>query len=130
MEEIAQGYLPGRRLVERLREVRSAGRTRRYRTVKVGVGVQRVELEERCAAALFRAMWPFTEGRRVRKRRYVVALADATWMVDEFTDRRLVLAEVELRRPDAPVELPAWLAAVVVREVTDESAYVNAVLAC
>jgi CYTH domain-containing protein len=130
MEEIEQGYLPGRRLIERLRVVRSQGRTTRYRTVKVGSGVQRVEVEEPCPAALFRAMWPFTAGRRVRKRRHLVPVGDAVWAVDEFTDRDLVLAEIELPSHDAVVEYPAWLAAVIVREVTDDATYVNAVLAC
>jgi CYTH domain-containing protein len=129
IEEMEQGYLPGRRLIERLRIVRSQGRTTRFRTVKLGSGVQRVEVEERCPAALFRAMWPFTEGRRVRKRRHLVADGDAVWAIDEFTDRDLVLAEIELPSHDAVVEYPVWLAAVIIREVTDDATYVNAVLA-
>lgn len=126
---IAQGYLPGRRLIERLRTEHDGRRLRRWRTVKVGQGLVRTELEEPCSARLFDAMWPFTEGRRVHKRRHRVVAGDLTWEIDEFTDRDLVLAEVELPQAEAAAPLPAWLAPWVVREVTDEPAYVNAVLA-
>ena len=51
------------------------------------------------------------------------------WEVDEFLDRTLVVAEIELSSPDALVELPPWLRAVMDREVTDEPEYANARLA-
>ena len=51
------------------------------------------------------------------------------WEIDVFTDRELVLAEVELPAVDAAVAIPAWLTPVLDREVTGDSAYVNAVLA-
>jgi len=41
----------------------------------------------------------------------------------------LVLAELELPSVDTPVELPGWLAEVLIREVTDEPWYVNRQLA-
>jgi len=130
VQHIEQGYLPGTELVERVRRVREGRRTQRYRTVKLGRGLQRQEVEERCSAALFEALWPFTAERRVLKRRHVVVEGPHTWVVDEFTDRALVLVEIELPRLDTVVALPPWLTAVLDREVTDESAYVNAVLAC
>ena len=89
----------------------------------------RIEFEEGIEAGLFAALWPLTEGARVRKRRYRVRAGRHVFEIDEFLDRRLVLAEVELTRPDEPVELPPWLAQVVLREVTDEPGFTNLELA-
>lgn len=129
-DRIEQGYLPGERLVERVRRVTAAdGTVRGFRTVKAGEGVARLEIEEETSPELLDALWPLTAGRRVLKERHVVDDGGLRWEVDRFTDRELALAEVEL--PDAATEpaLPAWLAPYVVREVTGERAYVNAVLA-
>jgi CYTH domain-containing protein len=127
--EIEQGYVPGDHLIERLRHVRENGTERWFRTVKFGQGLVRTELEEEMMPGLFAIMWPLTEGKRVRKRRYVVAEGALTWEIDEFLDRDLVLAEVELPSADTPVEVPAWLAPAVVREVTGEDAFANEKLA-
>jgi CYTH domain-containing protein len=74
-------------------------------------------------------MWPLTEGRRLRKRRYAIVDGPLTWQIDEFLDRPLVLAEVELPSESVIVEPPTWLAPVVVREVTNEPDFTNASLA-
>lgn len=126
---IEQGYLPGERLIERLRREVSDGGERWTRTVKMGAGVVRTELEESTTRETFEAMWPLTSGRRVIKRRHRIAEGALTWEIDEFTDRDLVLAEVELKDPSQQPDLPAWLTAAVVREVTGEPEYVNANLA-
>jgi CHAD domain-containing protein/CYTH domain-containing protein len=128
-ELIEQGYLPGDRLIERLRRITARSGVSRYRTVKVGTGITRIELEEPATGDVFDTMWPLTEGRRVTKRRHEIRDGDITWQIDEFTDRELVLAEVELRHASDAPELPAWLAPFFVREVTNEPAYVNAHLA-
>jgi CYTH domain-containing protein/CHAD domain-containing protein len=127
--EIVQGYLPGERLVERLRRVKDDGGTSFYRTVKLGRGIVRTEVEEETTRHVFDRMWPLTRGRRLNKRRWEIPDGALTWQVDEFTDRRLVLAEVELPAEDTAVEIPKWLRAHVVREVTGEDAYQNAQLA-
>ena len=124
-----QGYMPGERLVERLRAV-EAGRQRTYfRTVKIGAGVVRTELEEETSAEVFKAMWPLTKGKRLTKRRHRVPDGDLAWEIDEFTDRELVLAEVELPSAETQVEIPEWLAPFVEREVTGDVAYLNSTLA-
>jgi CYTH domain-containing protein len=128
-KEVEQGYLPGERLVERVRRVRDVATERYYRTVKLGSGVRRVEVEEEAPRELFEALWALTGGRRVSKRRHAVADGALTWEIDAFTDRDLVLAEVELPDADTAVVLPGWLAPYVVREVTDEPEFVNARLA-
>ena len=130
LRDIDQGYLPGTRVRERVRRIRSPdGETRFYRTLKFGEGVVRTEIEEEIDASMFDGLWALTEGRRIRKRRYAVPEGDHTWEIDEFLDRDLVLAEVELAEADETADLPTWLAPVVVRDVTDEPAYTNATLA-
>jgi CYTH domain-containing protein len=128
--DIDQGYLPGEKLVERLRREQShEGVVRHYRTVKLGSGVERIEVEEEADEPVFQHLWLLTGGRRLRKRRYVVPNGDDMWEIDEFLDRPLVLAELELERADAKVKIPDWLKPVLVREVTDEKEYTNRSLA-
>jgi CHAD domain-containing protein/CYTH domain-containing protein len=124
-----QGYLPGRKLIERVRRVRTSRSETHRRTVKLGSGVRRVEIEEGCDAALFSALWALTAGRRVRKRRYALPDGAHVWEIDAFDDRELTLAEIELAREDEEVAFPDWLAPYVEREVTDEPAYLNVNLA-
>jgi CHAD domain-containing protein/CYTH domain-containing protein len=126
---IQQGYLPGERLVERIRSVEEGKERRYFRTVKGGTGVARLELEEETTQGVFGTLWPLTDGRRVEKRRHRVRTADVTWEIDEFTDRPLVLAEVELPSADVAVAFPAWLAPYVDREVTGDPAWLNVSLA-
>lgn len=128
--EVDQGYLPGTRINERIRRMRSPTEARFYRTIKMGAGVDRFELEEETTEAFFLAVWPLTRGARVFKRRYFVPDADVVWEIDEFLDRPgLWLAEVELQSVDQRVVIPEWLRPVVEREVTDEGAYTNHALA-
>lgn len=126
---VEQGYLPGGLVRERLRRT-ARGRTVEYwRSIKAGRGVTRVEVEEPLDESLFARLWPLTEGSRVAKRRYLVSDGGVTWEVDEFLDRDLVVAEVELADPGQQVPLPSWLAEVLVREVTGEPEYLNSSLA-
>jgi CHAD domain-containing protein/CYTH domain-containing protein len=123
--EIEQGYLPGERLIERLRRVQSDAGVELVRTVKEGSGLTRLEIEEDVAPDVFARFWPLTDGRRLRKRRYRVPEGHLTWEIDEFLDRDLVLAEVELPEQRTEVPIPGWLQPHVDREVTEDSAYTN-----
>ena len=128
--EIDQGYIPGVRLLERLRRQRHRDGTIRYfRTVKVGSGVERMELEDETDKATFEHLWQLTEGRRLRKRRHLVPDGHLTWEVDEFTDRALHLAELEIETATTAIRIPDWLKPVLVRDVTDEREYTNRNLA-
>jgi CYTH domain-containing protein len=127
--EIEQGWLPGERLVERLRRLRWNGSEAWFRTVKAGAGLDRLEVEEATSAEVFDGIWPLTDGRRVRKRRYRIPAGDLIWEIDQFLDRDLVLAEVELAAVDTPVVPPEWLQPYLVREVTGEAEYENRHLA-
>ncbi|MBX3270592.1 MAG: CHAD domain-containing protein [Sandaracinaceae bacterium] len=126
---IEQGYLPGERLLERVRRTHGPRGVTHVRTVKLGAGIERVEVEEPCDEGVFATLYALTEGRRVHKERFRVADGALEWEIDGFLDRDLWLAEVELASPDAEVIVPDWLAPYVVREVTDEAEYVNARLA-
>jgi CYTH domain-containing protein len=132
--DIAQGYVPGERLHERIRRVTtSTGNGHRdvkyFRTVKTGEGVTRTELEEETTETVFETMWPLTRGRRLRKRRFAVDVDGRTWEIDEFRNRDLVLAEIELGSEDEDVVFPEWLAPAVQREVTTEPEFQNINLA-
>lgn len=127
--EIEQGWLPGERLRERLRHVRGPRGERFEHALKLGTGLERIEVEEPLDAAAFAGLWPATAGCRVHKRRTRVSVGAHLWELDEFLDRPLWLAEVELADPAERPEPPAWLAACIVREVTDEPAFTNLALA-
>jgi CHAD domain-containing protein/CYTH domain-containing protein len=128
--EIVQGYLPGERLQERIRRVRRRGEPPKYfRTVKLGSGISRTEIEEEADEATFRRLWSLTKGRRIRKLRFKVPDGGLTWEIDRFAGRRLVLAEIELPSEDFDVQIPAWLQEHVERDVTGEDEYVNINLA-
>jgi CHAD domain-containing protein/CYTH domain-containing protein len=123
--DIEQGYLPGERLIERLRRIRSDEGVELVRTLKAGTGLTRLELEEPVPPALFERLWPLTEGRRVHKQRFRISDGELTWEIDRFLDRDLVLAEVELNGRPLEVALPPWLEPLVDREVTEDEAYTN-----
>lgn len=127
---LVQGYLPGEAIVERLRKETSPdGKVRLLRTVKLGRGVERVEVEEEISEALFAQLWPATLGRRVHKRRHAIREGRHVFELDVFEDRELVLLEVELERADEAIDVPAWLSPWIEREVTDDPAYLNLNLA-
>ena len=126
---IDQGWLPGEKLVERVRRVRSDEATRWFRTIKIGHGLARIELEEEIDHELFRRLWRLTRGRRVSKRRYVYADEERVWEIDRFAGRELVVAETELKDTGESVTIPAWLERYVIREVTGDRRYENVNLA-
>ena len=63
-------------------------------------------------------------GAAIEKTRFEVPYGDHLWEVDVFDGRNkgLVVAEVELRRPDEEVDLPPWIG----DEVTGQPRYYNA----
>ena len=122
---LQQGYLPGESLVERIRSTSNGEGTRWVRTVKLGRGMARIEVEEDATDDLGAALFALTPGRRVTKLRYAVPDGSLTWEIDHFTDRDLVLAEVELPTEETQVVIPSWLAPYIVRDVTDEGEFTN-----
>jgi CYTH domain-containing protein len=127
---IEQGWLPGNVLRERLRRsIAANGTVQHTRTIKLGRPGARIEIEEAVDATLFDALWPHTIDARIRKRRHLVKDGQWTWEIDVFLDRDLVLAEIELDDSARQVDLPSWLAPFVVRDVTHDPSYLNAVMA-
>lgn len=63
----------------------------------------------------------------IEKTRHEVHCEGLVWEVDVFSgeDEEVVLADIELDRPDEPVRLPSWVG----REVTGDPAYSNSTLA-
>jgi len=128
-ERIAQGYVPGHKLHERVRRIETDNAIRLVRTVKLGHGVVRIEVEEETTPSIFESLWALTDGKRVRKIRYRVPAGELVWEIDAFEDRELFLAEIELPSEDTVVTIPEWLAPYVVREVTHDREYLNLSLA-
>lgn len=127
---IEQGWLPGRVIRERLRKrIDHDGGISYWRTIKVGAVSQRIELEEQIDENLFDSLWPLTRQARIHKHRHAVPFGHHVWEIDIFSDRPLVLAEIELRSLDEAIDIPDWLAPCIVREVTDDPAYLNSQLA-
>lgn len=134
--QIEQGYLapaPGdapAQLDGRLRRTLHADGSVAYvHTVKRGMGLVREETEREIDRATFEREWPRTEGRRILKVRTRIQEGPRTWEIDRFLNLPVALAECELPTVDTPLEVPAWLAPFIEREVTDEPAFRNSEMA-
>lgn len=123
--EIEQGYIPGASITERIRRAVSGSLVKCTRTVKLGSGVRRIEFEDEIEHGLFEKLWGATIGRRVTKERFVVSTHDGVWELDKFTDRNLVLLEIELSSEHEEVHMPEAFKAVLVREVTEDKKFTN-----
>jgi CYTH domain-containing protein/CHAD domain-containing protein len=125
--QIEQGYLAVDEEFEvRLRRIGGE----RLLTVKRGHGESREEIEVRLYSEQFEALWPLTEGRRLRKARHRLPLgAGLVVELDRYGSELagLLVAEVEFPSEQAShgFQPPAWLG----REVTGEAAYANQALA-
>lgn len=126
---IDQGYLPGIAIEERVRRTVDGERKQFHRTVKLGAGLERTEIEEELTEDEFQKLWRMTRGRRVHKQRYYVVEGDVTWEIDRFRNPAIIVAEVELASANGDVPFPSWLQSVLVREVTDDPEYSNAKIA-
>lgn len=139
--EIEQGYLApvaeGERALAEIgfpegrlrRVVEPNGAERFIHTVKSGSGVVRVEHEREISRAEFDTAWPRTSGRRLAKTRRRARVGGLVWEIDVFRDLPLVMAEVELDDAAQKFAMPAWIAALVEKEVSEDARYRNAALA-
>ena len=124
---LRQGYLAQERNVEvRVRVVDDA---EAWLTVKAGRGLVRTEVELPLQLEQAEALWVFTEGRRLTKRRYDVPLGKAEASIDVYDGELagLVVAEVEFGSEAAAEAFlpPPWFD----REVTGQAGWDNASLA-
>lgn len=122
--EIAQGYLSAD--PEATVRVRLRG-DRGFLTVKSkNEGSVRNEWEYEIPADDARRMLLLSRTPVLRKIRRLVPFGGLTWEIDFFSNPAgLILAEVEIPRPDYHVELPSWLGP----EVTGDPAYFNSAIA-
>lgn len=90
-------------------------------------GMSRQEYEYSIPVADAEELMQRCEGVVICKTRHIVPLGDVQWEVDVFEGENagLVIAEVELDRPDQPLQCPEWLG----EEVTEDRRFYNAELA-
>ena len=96
-------------------------------TVKSAVaGTTRDEYEYDIPVADADAMFALRDGALIAKTRHEVRIGADLWEVDVFAgdNAGLVVAEIELTRPDASFGRPDWLGA----EVTEDPRYYNSAL--
>jgi adenylate cyclase len=125
-DEIEQGYLAtGDDQEVRLRRKGE----RLLLTAKRGSGLTRDEAEVELESAAFGRLWPLTEGRRLRKRRYVIPHGSHRIELDVYGGELegLMVAEVEFRSEEEAKAFrpPGWLG----EEVTGDHRYMNETLA-
>jgi CYTH domain-containing protein len=125
-DPIEQGYLAvGAEGEVRLR--RKGERT--LLTVKRGSGLSRGEAEVEVSTEQFDALWPLTEGRRLRKRRHRLSHDGVKIEVDVYEGELegLAVAEVEFASEEEARAFrpPAWLG----DEVTGDDRFLNENLA-
>ncbi|MDQ3138037.1 MAG: CHAD domain-containing protein [Gemmatimonadota bacterium] len=128
-QAIEQGWLPGRRVVERIRLLRRPDVPITYHSSKCATEGRSMAVGDEVDLQLFEQIWPLTSGRRVVKRRHVMSDYGVQWAIDQFLDRDLVLAQAAPPAEGVEVILPEWLQPYVVREVTGEGAYTSRALA-
>lgn len=124
--KIQQGYLssePSRTVRIRIKDEKA------YITVKGAGsddGTQRFEWEKEISAEDGLQLMQLCEPGKIEKIRYVVECGEFRFEVDEFSGENegLVLAEIELNKPDDEFDRPDWLG----REVTGDARYYNSAL--
>ncbi len=133
---IEQVYLTGTGVEEarRVRRVSDGGGERFVLTIKRGSGVTRQETSTTIDGAAYASLVAGEADptrHPIRKTRHLVPHGRHLIELDEFVEPPgIVMLEVELAEPDEPIDpWPAALARRVVREVTDEPGYQNAMLA-
>ena len=124
--DVEQGYLVlGDDAEARVRRIGD----RAVLTVKHGGGLKRQEVEIEISDDQFDALWPLTEGRRIKKVRHYRQVDAGTIEIDVYggDHEGLVTAEIELEseRAGAGFEPPQWMG----QEVTGDRRYSNAALA-
>ena len=118
-ETIAQGYLSTDPTV-RVRVKNNRG----YLTIKSStIGISRQEFEYEIPTVDAEELLTLCGTRVLKKIRRKIFHGGHVWEVDFFAGRLegLILAEVELKSPNEPVDLPDWIA----KEVSDDERYFN-----
>lgn len=125
-KSMAQGYLLSRK--DGSVRVRLSDSEAAFLTIKgPRVGWERREYECEVPWPMGLRLLEMCEPHVVTKIRHPRLENDVLWVIDVFQDANanLVLAEVELERPDVQLQVPPWCG----REVTEDERYYNEYLA-
>jgi len=125
-QQLRQGYLSGTGAVTI--RVRTIDDRQGFLTIKGGgSALERSEFEYEIPVLDARALLEMVSGTVLAKRRNLLDLSPGDWIVDEFEGRHegLVMAEIELDRPDTALDLPDWIGI----EVTSDPQFYNYSLA-
>ena len=135
-EQINQGYLyseTGLQILKRMRlyldfkpaEARLRDKAGKLTfTVKAAGGTSRGEMEAEIPQELFDEYWPLTAGARVEKVRLSKPYGNHIIEIDVYTDRDLIVAEVEVGKVEELKEILA-----IGRDISDDPGYKNRNLA-
>ena len=127
---VRQGYLTPARETRATVRVRLVDNLHAFLTIKSGLELSRIEVELPLNIDQFETLWPLTEGRRVVKTRYEIALPAgriAEFDIYEGHLSGLMTVEVEFdSEADARLFVPpSWFG----QDVTGDPRYQNAALA-
>jgi adenylate cyclase len=88
--------------------------------------LRRMELEYSIPVLQAEALMQLREGSIIEKTRHVVPHGSLAWEIDVFAGDNLglIIAEIELKDIDQPIDVPAWIG----REVTAQPQYYNSYL--
>jgi adenylate cyclase len=88
--------------------------------------LRRLELEYPIPMLQAEALMQLREGSIIEKTRHVVPHGSLAWEIDVFAGDNLglIIAEIELKDVDQPIDVPAWIG----REVTAQPQYYNSFL--
>jgi adenylate cyclase len=88
--------------------------------------LRRMELEYPIPVLQAEALMQLREGSIIEKTRHVVPHGSLAWEIDVFAGDNLglIIAEIELKDVDQPVDVPSWIG----REVTAQPQYYNSYL--
>ena len=88
--------------------------------------LRRLELEYPIPVLQAEALMQLREGSIIEKTRHVVPHGSLAWEIDVFAGDNLglIIAEIELKDVDQPVDIPAWIG----RQVTAQPQYYNSYL--
>lgn len=125
-EQITQGYLT---ISSDGTEVRVRRKGHNYfETVKSQGALTRDEIEVKLSQKQFRTLWPATEGRRIKKTRYVLKWNSQRLELDVYRGAlaKLVIVEVEFASAEESRRFcpPVWFG----DEVTEDQRYKNSSL--
>jgi CYTH domain-containing protein len=130
--KVEQGYLNTENDIIRIRKTEDTktNDVRCFITIKRGRGLVREEYEAEISEDAHDILNKLVT-KRIKKTRYAYTniirnCNSKIWEVDFFeVPKKLILAEVELRRKSENVKVPEFLVPYIVREVTNEDEYVN-----